>query len=77
MSAATRQRRERFISEHDSQFSGEFDKALFACMRAAGGLAFFTDKQIEQIAAEMVRRERQSHSMAVRCRRSWVKGEAA
>ena len=36
-----------------------------------GGLSFFTDEQIEAITAEMVRKERWSHSLMIRNRRAY------
>ena len=64
--AATRERRERFIDDHDSMFAPAFHKALKRCMDRAGGLSFFTDEQIEQIVSDMVAAERASHSHKIR-----------
>lgn len=50
-----RDRHEASIMRMDSKFGREFDKAL---SRVIGGrLDFFTDDQIAQIRAEMVRKE--------------------
>lgn len=69
---ATRQRRERFIEDHDSMFAPEFHKALKRVMDRHRGLSFFTDDQIEEIVSEMVATERRSHSHMVRERsRYW------
>ena len=69
---ATRQRRERFIEDHDSMFAPAFHKALKRVMDRNGGLSWFTDDQIEEIVSEMVDTERRSHSHMVRGRsRYW------
>lgn len=62
-----RVRHEKFINDFDCR--GGFDKALYACMSAERGLSFFTDEQIELIAAEMARTERSSHTFRMRQRK--------
>lgn len=75
---ATRERRERFIADHDTMFAPSFHKALKRVMDRHRGLSFFTDEQIEEIVAEMVRAERWSHSFKVKERsRYWREKTAA
>jgi len=45
--------------------------ALDRVIARNGGLSFFTDEQIEAITAEMVRKERWSHSLMIRNRRAY------
>lgn len=69
---ATRERRERFIEDHDSMFAPAFHKALKRVMDRAGGLSWFTDDQIEEIVSDMAATERWSHSHMIRERsRYW------
>lgn len=75
---ATRERRERFIADHDTMFAPAFHKALKRVMDRHRGLSFFTDGQIEEIVAEMVDTERRSHSFKVKERtRYWREKTAA
>ena len=75
---ATRQRRERFIDDHDSMFAPAFHNALKRCVDRAGGLSWFSDEQIEEIVSEMVATERASHSHMIRERsRHWRRVAAA
>jgi len=67
---ASRERREAFIETFDTLTGRDFDRALKACMHRAGGLAFFTDEQIEQIAAEMVAGLRRRRRMDAENRRA-------
>lgn len=67
----TRERQERFIRNYDSDSGREFDRALDRVIARNGGLSFFTDEQIEAITAEMVRKERWSHSLMIRNRRAY------
>ena len=75
---ATRERRERFINDHDRMFAPEFHKALKRVMDRHPGFSFFTDDQIEEIVSEIVRAERWSHSFMVKERsRYWREKTAA
>ena len=61
-----RARHEASIERLDSKFGGEFDKALHRVIMdhafsRGRFLAFFTDEQIAEIRADMVRMEWKSH----------------
>lgn len=64
---STRTRQEKFIRDFD--YRGSFDAALAHVISKAGGLSFFTDEQLEEITAEMVRKERWHSSFRVVQRR--------
>lgn len=52
-----RDRFERQIKNYTSHFGSEFEDALYNVIRGYGGLSFFTDDQIYEIRAEMVKEE--------------------
>jgi hypothetical protein len=52
-----RHRHEATIKMLDSTWGGEFDKALGRVISAHRGMNFFTDEQIAEIRAEMLRQE--------------------
>lgn len=68
---ASRERRERFILSFDSSPAvPRFMEALRDCIRRGGGLSWFTDEQIEQIAARLANDARWTTRLNVRNRRS-------
>lgn len=66
---------EKQIRLHDDWTGNEFDRALTCVINRNGGLAFFTDDQIAEIRAEMIRRE-WSVTHAIK-RRNWRRARAA
>lgn len=59
-----RTRFEAQIKHYDTFRGREFETALYDTIRGYGGLSFFTDEQIEEIRAAMVKNE-----WTDRCRR--------
>lgn len=55
--AHVRSRHEHQINLNSTTFGGELDLAMARVMSRHPGLSFFTDEQISEIRAEMIRRE--------------------
>jgi hypothetical protein len=55
MSARTRH--EAQIKHYDTRFGREFENALYSVIQDYGGLSFFTDEQVEEIRAAMIKAE--------------------